>query len=168
MRQCVKSGVYDFTLYALYASPRGRTCPDFLDTPKDGIFTFSGTDFFFLARKIRSAPPGADSDGSLPTLCRRLFGGAGASSVKSSSVKSDLCGMCSFYCFATPRKFSFECCTSNQAVARNIDRFPQEFRFQLTEDEFENLKSQFVTSSWGGVRKLPYAFTEQGRGGTLP
>jgi phage regulator Rha-like protein len=50
----------------------------------------------------------------------------------------------------------------NQAVKRNIDRFPPEFMFQLTEEEFENLKSQFVTSSWGGRRKLPSAFTEHG------
>ena len=50
----------------------------------------------------------------------------------------------------------------NQAVARNIERFPAEFRFQITAKEFENLKSQFVISSWGGVRKLPFAFTEQG------
>lgn len=50
----------------------------------------------------------------------------------------------------------------NQAVKRNIERFPQDFMFQLTKEEFGNLKSQIVTSSWGGVRKLPYAFTEQG------
>jgi hypothetical protein len=50
----------------------------------------------------------------------------------------------------------------NQAVKRNIDRFPPEFMFQLTEEEFENFKSQFVTSSWGGRRKLPSAFTEHG------
>ncbi|GAA4210200.1 ORF6N domain-containing protein [Pedobacter jeongneungensis] len=72
----------------------------------------------------------------------------------------------------------------NQAVKRNIKRFPDDFMFQLTLAEFENvkfqteainqgasqivikdqpnLKSQFVTSSWGGTRKLPYAFTEQG------
>ena len=49
-----------------------------------------------------------------------------------------------------------------QAVRRNIDRFPQDFLFQLTNQEFTNLKSQIVTSSWGGVRKLPFAFTEQG------
>lgn len=49
-----------------------------------------------------------------------------------------------------------------QAVMRNIDRFPEDFMFQLDKQEFENLKSQFVTSSWGGRRKLPYAFTEQG------
>ena len=74
----------------------------------------------------------------------------------------------------------------NKAVKRNIERFPEEFMFQLTKEEFENLKSQiatsngenskfqfttsneqnlkfqFGTSRWGGKRKLPYAFTEQG------
>jgi len=50
-----------------------------------------------------------------------------------------------------------------QAVKRNIDRFPQDFMFQLSDSEFRNLKSQFVTSSWGGLRRAaPYAFTEQG------
>jgi hypothetical protein len=51
----------------------------------------------------------------------------------------------------------------NQAVKRNIERFPADFVFQLTRQEFGNLKSQFVTSSWGGARRAtPYAFTEQG------
>lgn len=51
----------------------------------------------------------------------------------------------------------------NQAVKRNIERFPKEFRFQLTENEYENLRSQSVTSSsHGGRRYLPYVFTEQG------
>lgn len=50
----------------------------------------------------------------------------------------------------------------NQAVKRNMSRFPEDFMFQLTEIEFQNLKSQIVTSSWGGTRKLPYAFTEHG------
>ncbi len=52
----------------------------------------------------------------------------------------------------------------NQAVKRNKERFPTDFVFQLTEQEWQdfNLKSQNVTSSWGGTRKLPYAFTEQG------
>lgn len=50
----------------------------------------------------------------------------------------------------------------NEQVKRNIDRFPEDFMFQLSEDEFENLKSQIATSSWGGRRKLPYAFTEHG------
>ncbi len=49
-----------------------------------------------------------------------------------------------------------------QAVKRNLDRFPLDFMFQLTFQEVTNLKSQFVTSSWGGLRKPPHAFTEQG------
>ncbi|MCL2523950.1 MAG: ORF6N domain-containing protein [Betaproteobacteria bacterium] len=49
-----------------------------------------------------------------------------------------------------------------QAVKRNIERFPDDFMFQLTAEEFGNLKSQTVISSWGGRRTLPYAFTEQG------
>lgn len=50
----------------------------------------------------------------------------------------------------------------NQAVSRNMERFPEVFMFQLSQTEFEILKSQIVTSSWGGTRKLPYVFTEQG------
>lgn len=51
----------------------------------------------------------------------------------------------------------------NQAVKRNAGRFPRDFMFQLSGEEFETLKSQIVTSSWGGLRRaLPYAFTEQG------
>ena len=54
----------------------------------------------------------------------------------------------------------------NQAVKRNAERFPENFRFQLTQDEFDtiNLRSQIVTSSlnYGGRRYLPYVFTEQG------
>lgn len=50
----------------------------------------------------------------------------------------------------------------NQAVKRNINRFPDDFMFQLTKEELDNLMSQNVTSSWGGTRKLPYTFTEQG------
>lgn len=49
-----------------------------------------------------------------------------------------------------------------QAVKRNSSRFPHDFMFQLSASEFSNLKSRFVTSSWGGVRRSPYAFTEQG------
>ena len=49
-----------------------------------------------------------------------------------------------------------------QAVKRNRGRFPADFMFQLNRREYENLKSQIVISSWGGVRILPYAFTEQG------
>lgn len=50
----------------------------------------------------------------------------------------------------------------NQAVKRNIERFPERYCFQLTKGEQENLKSQNVISSWGGDRFKPYAFTEQG------
>jgi hypothetical protein len=50
----------------------------------------------------------------------------------------------------------------NQSVRRNIDRFPLSFMFQLTKIEFEILMSQNVISKWGGVRKLPFVFTEQG------
>jgi hypothetical protein len=50
-----------------------------------------------------------------------------------------------------------------QAVKRNIERFPDDFMFAMTKEEFANLRSQIVTSSqWGGRRYLPYAFTEQG------
>jgi outer membrane murein-binding lipoprotein Lpp len=50
-----------------------------------------------------------------------------------------------------------------QAVKRNIKRFPEDFMFQLSDSEYENLKLQIVTSSWGGARRAkPYAFTEQG------
>lgn len=72
--------------------------------------------------------------------------------------------------------YGVETRTLNQAVKRNIKRFPEDFMFQLTQDEashsrsqfvtlnnlVDNLKSQFVTSSWGGTRKLPYAFTRNG------
>jgi hypothetical protein len=49
-----------------------------------------------------------------------------------------------------------------QAVKRNTERFPQDFMFQLTDKEAEHLRSHFVTSSWGGRRYNPYAFTEHG------
>ena len=49
-----------------------------------------------------------------------------------------------------------------QAVRRNIDRFPEDFMFELTEVEMKNLTSQFVMSSWGGTRHGIFAFTEQG------
>ncbi|RLD15900.1 MAG: ORF6N domain-containing protein [Caldiserica bacterium] len=50
-----------------------------------------------------------------------------------------------------------------QAVKRNIERFPEDFMFQLTDEEWRYLKSQIVISSWGGIRRAnPYAFTEQG------
>ena len=56
----------------------------------------------------------------------------------------------------------------NKAVKRNLQRFPKDFMFQLTKQEAENLMFQFGTSSWGGLRKLPYVFTEQGVGCFLP
>ena len=50
----------------------------------------------------------------------------------------------------------------NKAVKRNAERFPSDFMFQLDAEEVANLKFQFGISSWGGSRRLPYAFTEQG------
>ena len=50
----------------------------------------------------------------------------------------------------------------NEQVQRNKDRFPEDFMFQLTKEEAINLISQIAISSWGGIRKLPYVFTEQG------
>ena len=50
----------------------------------------------------------------------------------------------------------------NEQVKRNLNRFPNDFMFQLNVDEFQNLKSQIATSSWGGTRKRPYAFTRNG------
>ncbi|MFN8283946.1 MAG: ORF6N domain-containing protein [Chitinophagales bacterium] len=49
-----------------------------------------------------------------------------------------------------------------RAVNRNVERFPEDFMFQLTKEEFDNLRCQSGTSSYGGTRYLPYAFTEQG------
>ena len=64
--------------------------------------------------------------------------------------------------FDLARLYQVETKVLNQAVKRNRKRFPADFMFQLDSEEFANLKSQFVTSSWGGRRTLPYAFTEQG------
>ena len=50
----------------------------------------------------------------------------------------------------------------NKAVGRNIKRFPNDFMFEMDKEEFDNLRSQFDTSKWGGTRKPPKAFTEQG------
>lgn len=72
--------------------------------------------------------------------------------------------------------YSVETRALNQAVKRNIERFPERYMFQLTKDEFNTLRSQIATSnndwailksqnvisSWGGIRKMPYAFTEYG------
>lgn len=61
--------------------------------------------------------------------------------------------------------YEVETRTLVQAVKRNANRFPDDFKFQLTAEEFENWRSQFVTSNPGakmGLRRPPYAFTEQG------
>jgi hypothetical protein len=60
------------------------------------------------------------------------------------------------------RLYHVETRVLNQAVKRNLKRFPKDFMFQLTKKELTNLISQNVTSSWGGIRKPPFAFTEQG------
>ena len=49
-----------------------------------------------------------------------------------------------------------------QAVKRNLQRFPDDFMFELNIEEWEILRSQFVSSSWGGTRYMPFSFTEQG------
>jgi hypothetical protein len=64
--------------------------------------------------------------------------------------------------FDLAKRYEVETRRLNEAVKRNIRRFPPDFMFQLSKEEWNNLMSQFATSSWGGTRKLPYAFTEQG------
>ena len=58
--------------------------------------------------------------------------------------------------------YSVETKMLKRAVKRNIERFPDDFMFQLIKEEFGNLRCQNGTSSWGGQRYLPYAFTENG------
>lgn len=58
--------------------------------------------------------------------------------------------------------YSVETKVLKQTVKRNAERFPKDFMFTLTQKEFQHLRSQIVTSSWGGIRYLPTAFTEQG------
>ncbi len=58
--------------------------------------------------------------------------------------------------------YDVETKTLNRSVKRNLKRFPSDFMFQLNNQELINLKYQFGTSSWGGARKLSFAFTEQG------
>ena len=60
------------------------------------------------------------------------------------------------------RLYGVETREINQAVKNNPDKFPSGYLFQLDNQEFANLKSKILTSSWGGVRKLPTAFTERG------
>jgi hypothetical protein len=64
--------------------------------------------------------------------------------------------------FELAKLYEVETRVLKQAVRRNIERFPHDFMFELTENEIQNLTSQFVTSSWGGQRHKPFAFTEQG------
>ena len=71
--------------------------------------------------------------------------------------------------FQLAKKYGYETRAFNQEVTRNINKFPERYRFQLTRDELEVVKSQIVTSQKsfysgqdGGTRKLPFAFTEQG------
>ena len=58
--------------------------------------------------------------------------------------------------------YSVETKQLKRQVKRNIERFPPDFMFELTNEEFENLRCQIGTSSWGGTRYLPMAFTEYG------
>ena len=58
--------------------------------------------------------------------------------------------------------YGYETRFFNRQVKNNIERFAEDFRFQLTEDEMQNLMCKNCTSSWGGTRKRPFAFTEQG------
>jgi hypothetical protein len=58
--------------------------------------------------------------------------------------------------------YDVETAQLKRAVRRNIERFPADFMFELTREELENLRCQIGISSWGGVRYLPFVFTEQG------
>lgn len=59
--------------------------------------------------------------------------------------------------------YGVETASLNRSVKRNLPRFPDDFMFQLSKEEFQNLIYQIgISSSWGGIRKLPYTFTEQG------
>jgi hypothetical protein len=64
--------------------------------------------------------------------------------------------------FELAKMYQTETKRLKESVRRNIKRFPDDFMFELTPDEWGNLRSQFATSSWGGQRYLPFAFTEQG------
>ena len=64
--------------------------------------------------------------------------------------------------FELAKMYQTETKRLKESVRRNIKRFPDDFMFELTPEEWENLRSQIATSSWGGQRYLPFAFTEQG------
>ena len=99
-----------------------------------------------MARKLKSKSPG---QAVVPArlIDRRIYKIRG----RRVMLDSDLADL-----YRVPTK------AFNQAVQRNLDRFPEDFMFQLTQEESEILRSQFVTSSWGGRRYLPLAFTEHG------
>ena len=79
------------------------------------------------------------------------------------SMIYEICGQRVMLDFDLAKIYGYETKTFNQQVNRNLYKFPERFRFQLIEGEFNLiLRSQFVTSRWGGNRYLPYAFTEQG------
>lgn len=63
--------------------------------------------------------------------------------------------------FDLAEMYQVETINLKRAVRRNIERFPEDFMFELTERENEDLRCNFGTSSWGGNRYLPFAFTEQ-------
>jgi len=64
--------------------------------------------------------------------------------------------------FDLAKRYEVETKVLKQSVKRNIKRFPPDFMFQLTKEEFKILRSQIVTSRWGGTRYLPCAFTQEG------
>ncbi|MCF8407933.1 MAG: ORF6N domain-containing protein, partial [Crocinitomicaceae bacterium] len=64
--------------------------------------------------------------------------------------------------FELAKMYQTETKRLKESVRRNIRRFPPDFMFELTAEEWGNLRSQIATSSWGGQRYLPFAFTEQG------
>ncbi|GHT32831.1 DNA-binding protein [Bacteroidia bacterium] len=102
--------------------------------------------------------------------------------IESANIQNKICevrGQKVMLDFHIAEIYEVETRVLNQAVQRNIELFPSDFMFQLTKEEWQvqksqnevfeikteneaNLKSQFVTSSWGGTRKLPFAFTEHG------
>ncbi|MCL2289412.1 MAG: ORF6N domain-containing protein [Bacteroidetes bacterium] len=80
-------------------------------------------------------------------------------------IKNKICeirGMKVMLDFDLAELYGVETKVLNQSVKRNIDRFPLDFMFQLTNQEFASLRSQIVTSRWGGLRHHPYAFAEHG------
>lgn len=64
--------------------------------------------------------------------------------------------------FDLAQLYTIETKRLKESVRRNIKRFSEDFMFELTSNEWENLRTQIATSSWGGKRYLPFAFTEQG------